>query len=205
MNSSFIKHAAPLINMGVQIQSVQFESPAKLQEDILEKTEAFVEAAIATGKSDGEVEEAKYGLLSFLDELIFKNSSIGYEWLEYRLMMKVFNDQLAGESFFTKFDTFVNDDTKRDLAEFYGVLMLLGFQGKFQLEGLEGLQLKIKEVTDILYPNAEGAVPDLSKFATIAPGTLPREKSGKSFLLYAFGLVILSGIAYMALLTFAQV
>ncbi len=204
MSTSFVKHAAPLINIGVQIQNTQWETPAALQEHILETLEAFVEASEEMGKSGGEIDDAKYGILSFLDELILKHGSFGYDWLEYRLMMKIFNDQMAGEVFFTKLDTFLVDDTKKDLLELYGILSLLGFQGKYQLEGLEGLQLKIKEVTSQLFPDAVDAIPDLSAFSSVPAGAMPKEKSGRSFILYAIGLVVLSGIVYMSLVALAQ-
>jgi len=88
-----------------------------------------------------DVFDAKYAFCAMVDEAILSSRlSIRDIWERRPLQLTLFGDQLAGEHFFDKLETARNGGARRLQAlEVFHMCLLLGFQGKYLLEGPEKL------------------------------------------------------------------
>ena len=94
------------------------------------------------GIADREVEAAKYALCAFLDETILVSTLPMREpWSARTLQLDLFGEHLAGEGFFQRLAEMGKGLAEREeAAEVYYLCLALGFEGKYRLEGVEGLR-----------------------------------------------------------------
>ena len=92
-------------------------------------------------KPPESVHEAKYAICALLDEIILSTDSlIRDSWERQPLQLRLFGEHLAGEGFFDHLDKLRMQPEKNvEALEVYYYSLLLGFQGKYMLEGLEKL------------------------------------------------------------------
>nr|WP_255581769.1 type IVB secretion system protein IcmH/DotU [Cupriavidus sp. AU9028] len=91
--------------------------------------------------SADDVFDAKYAFCAAIDETILASSfAIRPEWERRPLQLVLFGEQLAGEAFFTRLETLRAQGAPRLQAlEVFHMCLLLGFRGKYILEGPEKL------------------------------------------------------------------
>lgn len=84
---------------------------------------------------------AKYAFCALVDEIVLSSHfNIRDEWERQPLQLAFFGDQLAGENFFTKLEELRHKGAAHLQAlEVFHLCLLLGFQGKYILEGPEKL------------------------------------------------------------------
>ena len=84
---------------------------------------------------------AKYAFCALVDETVLASQfRIRDEWQLRPLQLEFFGDQLAGEGFFERFEALRRDGAARlQVLEVFHMCLLLGFQGKYLLEGTEKL------------------------------------------------------------------
>ncbi len=89
-----------------------------------------------------DIFDAKYAFCATVDETILSSrSGIREAWERRPLQLALFGDQLAGEHFFDKLDTARNGGAPRlNALEVFHMCLLLGFKGKYLLEGPEKLK-----------------------------------------------------------------
>lgn len=102
---------------------------------------AFKNKALKMGANAEDVEYAQYAFCATVDELILASQfNIRDEWQRQPLQLVFFGDQLAGENFFVKLEELRNQGSKRvQVLEVFYLCLLLGFQGKYMIEGQEKL------------------------------------------------------------------
>jgi type VI secretion system protein ImpK len=118
---------------------------------------------IARQYSRDTLNEARYAVVAFLDEMILQS---GWEqksqWAASPLQYHYFQTQVAGEEFFRRLkDLRQAHPVNADLLEVFQVCLGLGFEGKYKLEGRE----KVKDLTHDLLREIEeirGDLPPLS-------------------------------------------
>ena len=81
--------------------------------------------------------EARYAVVAFLDEMILQS---GWDqknhWASHLLQYKYFQTQVAGEEFFHHLMTLRRAlPVNTDLLEVFHACLVLGFEGKYKLEG----------------------------------------------------------------------
>jgi len=88
-----------------------------------------------------DIFDGKYAFCAMVDETILASRlSIREVWQRRPLQLSLFGDQLAGEHFFDKLDKARQGGAHRLHAlEVFHMCLLLGFQGKYMLEGPEKL------------------------------------------------------------------
>lgn len=102
----------------------------------------FDRLARRQGASAEEVYAAKYAFCATVDEFILSNpdSPIHADWERRPLQLALFGEQLAGENFFKLLEEQRALGASRVQAlEVFHMCLLLGFQGKYMLEGPEKL------------------------------------------------------------------
>jgi len=87
-------------------------------------------------------------------------------WSGHQLQLHYFQENVAGEGFFTRLEAQRRDPRKRDILRVYYVALLLGFQGRYRVRGgdlelmtlIEELQRELgrgSRFDDVLAPRAE--------------------------------------------------
>jgi len=91
--------------------------------------------------ASNDIFDAKYAFCAMVDETILSSRlSIREIWQRRPLQLSLFGDQLAGEHVFDKLEKARNGGSSRIQAlEVFHMCLLLGFQGKYLLEGPEKL------------------------------------------------------------------
>jgi type VI secretion system protein ImpK len=97
-----------------------------------------------------DVYAAKYAFCAAVDETILASQfAVRQEWERLPLQLAFFGDQLAGENFFTQLETLRERGAARVQAlEVFYLCLLLGFKGKYLLDGPEKLNYLIARVGD---------------------------------------------------------
>ena len=99
-------------------------------------------------KPPSAVSDAKYAFCALMDEIVLSSDfSIRTEWERAPLQLRLFGEHLAGERFFDKLETLRLDPVANlEALEVFYTMLLLGFQGKYLLEGSEKLNYLISRV-----------------------------------------------------------
>jgi type VI secretion system protein ImpK len=100
------------------------------------------------GKSAAAISDAKYAFCALMDEIVLSSGfSIREDWERSPLQLRLFGEHLAGERFFDKLDMLRMDPAANlEVLEVFYVCLLLGFQGKYLLEGTEKLNYLVSRV-----------------------------------------------------------
>lgn len=108
----------------------------------------FEKNARNLGKPQQAVSDAKYAFCALMDEIILSSDfSIREEWERAPLQLRMFGEHLAGDRFFDKLDILRADPVANiEALEVFHTCLLLGFQGKYLLEGTEKLNYLVSRI-----------------------------------------------------------
>ena len=108
----------------------------------------FEKHARNLGKPQQAISDAKYAFCALMDEIILSSEfSIREDWERAPLQLRMFGEHLAGERFFDKLEMLRTDPIQNiEALEVFHTCLLLGFQGKYLLEGSEKLSYLITRV-----------------------------------------------------------
>ncbi len=114
--------------------------------------EDFERDARRSGASAEDVYDAKYAFCAAVDETVLASQlSIRTYWERHPLQLAYFGDQLAGENFFNKLEQLRAQGAARvQVLEVFYLCLLLGFRGKYALDGSEKLHFLVLRVGDEL-------------------------------------------------------
>lgn len=101
----------------------------------------FGRSAKKHGASADDVDASKYAFCAAVDEIILRSSfSIREDWSRRPLQLLLFGDQLAGENFYNRLEALrARGSAHLQALEVFHMCLLLGFQGKYIIEGSEKL------------------------------------------------------------------
>lgn len=93
------------------------------------------------GKQAEAVAHARYAFCALLDEIVLSSAlPIRQSWESMPLQLRLFGEHLAGEGFFQRLAQLRLDPAANlDALEVFHTCLLLGFQGRYLLEGEEKL------------------------------------------------------------------
>lgn len=97
--------------------------------------------AKAIGVPADDVTAAKYAFCAAVDEIILRSDyDVREAWETRPLQLRLFGDQLAGEHFFQRLeDLRAKGSVHLQALEVFHICLLLGFQGRFALDGHDKL------------------------------------------------------------------
>lgn len=92
-------------------------------------------------KDNNAISHAKYAFCALMDEIILSSDfALRDEWERMPLQLRLFGEHLAGEGFFNRLEQLRNTPAENiEPLEVFYTCLLLGFQGKYLLEGQEKL------------------------------------------------------------------
>jgi type VI secretion system protein ImpK len=114
---------------------------ADFRQRVLDFLIQFERGARKIDCSAEDIYHAKYAFCALIDETILRSQfKIRDEWQLQPLQLEHFGNQLAGENFFDQLERLRQQGaTKLQVLEVFHMGLLLGFQGKYLLEGSEKL------------------------------------------------------------------
>jgi type VI secretion system protein ImpK len=122
--------------------------PVALRSQLLTMFAEADRRADTFGVATEVMQQAKYALAAFLDEMIMSSRwSEKQQWASRLLQYELFQTQAAGVEFFDHLDAIRRRlPLNIDLLEVYYVCLLLGFQGRYKLGGREKLVALMADV-----------------------------------------------------------
>ncbi|NGZ87441.1 type IVB secretion system protein IcmH/DotU [Duganella aceris] len=101
----------------------------------------FGRGARKHGASPDDIDAAKYAFCAAVDEIILRSTfPIRDAWERRPLQLVLFGEQLAGENFFHRLEALrARGSAHLQALEVFHMCLLLGFQGRYILEGSEKL------------------------------------------------------------------
>lgn len=116
-------------------------SEAPFVESIQRFLESIERGAAKLGIASEDVYAAKYAFCAAVDEAVLSQPSpLRDEWERNPLQLRLFGEHLAGEHFFDRLEQLRAQGAPRlPSLEVYHYCLLLGFEGKYRLEGPEKL------------------------------------------------------------------
>lgn len=114
-------------------------------ESFVQSVQTFLDGvergAVKLGIASEDIYAAKYAFCAAVDEAILSQPSALHEtWERNPLQLRLFGEHLAGEHFFDRLEELRRQGAVRlPSLEIYHYCLLLGFEGKYRLEGPEKL------------------------------------------------------------------
>lgn len=126
------------------------QAPAEFAAAIQRFLEALERGAIKLGIAGEDLYAAKYAFCAAVDEAILSQpSTLRDEWECNPLQLRLFGEHLAGEHFFERLEQLRAQGAVRlPSLEVYHYCLLLGFEGKYRLEGPEKLGYLVARLGD---------------------------------------------------------
>lgn len=143
---TIVEWAKPVFEMGLAIKDGGYSDAESLQKALLASVDEFGQKISAQGATKAMVEECRYALLAWLDEIVFSESIFSIDWFSFSLVMKEFEDPAAGVHFFTRLEKLHQLNDRLEVLKLYGFCLLLGFQGRYRLENTVELKNIIADV-----------------------------------------------------------
>lgn len=115
--------------------------PEVFRERIKQFLTAFERGATKLSANTEDIYACKYAFCATVDEAVLMSGFKARDaWQRMPLQLQFFGEQLAGEQFFEKLEDLRRHGSSRVQAlEVFHMCLLLGFQGKYLLEGTEKL------------------------------------------------------------------
>jgi type VI secretion system protein ImpK len=141
-------------------------SPDVLQRRVSSLFDQMARKCREAGIPDEDANEAKYAIAAFTDEQIFRSAWPGRgQWMGQPLQLVYFNENTAGEGFFTRMAALQSQPSRAHVLEIYYLCLCLGFQGQYAVRGGEGLGPVVDQLgarigaslgnSDIISPHGE--------------------------------------------------
>ncbi|MES2048572.1 MAG: type IVB secretion system protein IcmH/DotU [Pseudomonadota bacterium] len=117
------------------------QDDASFSGNITRFLEDFDRNAKKMNASAEDINAAKYAYCAAVDEIILRSQfDIRAAWERRPLQLAIFGDQLAGEAFFDKIEELrAKGSAHIQALEVFHMCLLLGFEGKYMIEGSEKL------------------------------------------------------------------
>lgn len=151
--SAFTKNLQELMEDGIyMLFLLRNGNPPNTLEEFNQRIDRFLDQfetnARNLNKPPSAINDAKYAFCALLDEIVLSSEfSMRADWERAPLQLRLFGEHLAGERFFDKLEKLRLDPVANlEALEVFYTALLLGFQGKYLLEGSEKLDYLISRL-----------------------------------------------------------
>jgi len=154
------------------------------------------------GASADDIDAAKYAFCAAVDEIILRSHfSIRDAWEMRPLQLTLFGDQLAGENFFNRLDALRTRSSEHiEALEVFHMCLLLGFQGRYILEGSEKLGYLTSRLGDEI-AHMKGRRPGFAPHAERPDQVMHKLRSDLPLWVLCSVFALISALAYIGLHT----
>jgi type VI secretion system protein ImpK len=178
-----------------QLDEAALPAPDALHRKLRGFVDAMMQRAAQAGFSREDVNDIAYAIVALADEVAQgKSEALRQYWGGQQLQLQYFQENVAGEGFFTRLETLKRDPRRHEVLRVYALALLFGFQGRYRVRGgeLELMNLQ-DELQRLLARSRE------HESETLSPQGEPPEvaragRGGKAFVLYAAGGVVAAAL-----------
>jgi type VI secretion system protein ImpK len=130
-----------LLSLGTQMRNASdLPPPEDLQRRIGEMFDRMSRRCRELGILEDDAVDAKYAICAFLDEQVLASPWPGRNfWLHRPLQLVYFNENTAGEGFFTRLEALRRNHARANVTAIYYACLQLGFLGRYAVYRGEGL------------------------------------------------------------------
>ncbi len=199
---SLLTLATDLLLIGVKImETPNLGDTAALRKLLAAYFKDFERTCLTHRKPPEAVEEAKYALAAFIDEVIVSTpNNCREDWASEPLQAQFFNDHSAGEHFFTRLEALIGDMRRNlEALEVFYLCLGLGFQGRYRVEGQELLPNVVRNLLRRIEAVKGKPPQSLSPSAYVQPGLGNRGRGGRPFLIGAGVFLFLAAALFFVL------
>lgn len=184
-----------------QLDEGALPPPEALHHKLRGFIDGMMQRAAQAGFSREDVNDIAYAVVALADELAqSKSEALRQFWGGQQLQLLYFQENVAGEGFFTRLETLKRDPRRHEVLRVYALALLFGFQGRYRVRGGE---LELMNLQDELHRLLARSREHESE--TLSPQGEPPElaragRGGKAIVLYVAGGVAAAAIALVVVL-----
>ncbi|TPV93765.1 MAG: DotU family type IV/VI secretion system protein [Myxococcales bacterium FL481] len=121
-----------------------------LRSRIVELVDAVTERARKVGLTQRDAVDMQYAVVATADETAARRGgAVAQVWMQRPLQMQYFNENVAGDKFFSRLEVLLGDSRRLAVLRVYYVCLLLGFEGRHAHAGtrmeLDSITAKVRE------------------------------------------------------------
>ncbi len=171
-----------------QLDDSALPAPEALHRKMRGFVDAMMQRAQQAGFSREDVNDIAYAVVALVDEVaLSRTEAVRQLWVGQQLQLLYFQENVAGEGFFTRLETLRRDPRRHEVLRVYYLALLFGFQGRYRVRGGE---LELMNLVDDLQRELARASEHESE--TLSPRGEPPEVSrargrGSAMMLYVAG------------------
>ncbi|HEY2409955.1 MAG TPA: type IVB secretion system protein IcmH/DotU [Polyangiaceae bacterium] len=147
-----------------------------------------------------DVGEAMYAIVAFMDEQILRSEWPGrQQWMNQPLQLTYFNENTAGEGFFTRMQALQEQPNRAPVLEIFYLCLALGFQGKYAVPGTGDIGAVTEHTAALLnrrLPNSD----EISARGSARDNTRTLVPRGAPLVMVSAGLLALAVLGFVVLL-----
>lgn len=184
-----------------QLDESALPAPEALHRKMRGFIDAMMQRAQQAGFSREDVNDIAYAIVALADEVaLSKSEAIRQLWVGQQLQLQYFQENVAGEGFFTRLETLRRDPRRHEVLRVYYLALLFGFQGRYRVRGGE---LELMNLQDDLQRSLSRAREHEEE--TLSPQGEPPEVAkaggrGRATLLYVAGGALAGALALVVVL-----
>ena len=134
-----IEATEAVFNGLAQVQRMDPQAGA-MPELIYQQFSTYVEQAARSatrmGFTQTDADDIRFALVALTDETVLqKGGPLRDYWLPRPLQLRYFNENVAGEAFFSRLDNIRKDPARSDVLRVYYLCLLFGFRGQYAVRG----------------------------------------------------------------------
>ena len=131
-----------------RLDDASFPPKAKLHAQLKGFIDALFHRAAQAGFGREEASDIAYALVSLADDIVLSRpEAIRDDWASQSLQLLYFQENVAGEGFFTRLQNLRRDPRRQEILQVYYLALLLGFEGRYRVRGGE---LELMKLVDEL-------------------------------------------------------
>lgn len=201
--NDLVTFAGPIFDLVLRLKAGIVAPSNELRPKVASLLDDFVRRADRYKFNHKIVSVAKFALASFIDESILTNNfPLRSEWERNPLQLEYFGEQLAGNKFFEKLESMLQQpEVTQDAIEIYYLCMLLGFKGRYGVYEQEKLLAIMQSTANVLVKVGKMKSVELSPHWLVNDQPKPPEKRGLPLWakIGGFAFVGLAFIIYLAM------
>ncbi len=141
--NSILECCAPLFSLLLPLKNSQVadKAPSDLRDQVIDLFDVLERMGYEKGLTSTEIQQARYAMAAFTDELIMGSTWQGrLQWMSRPLQLEFFGENSAGQGFYDRLDKLrQSGDKHRHILELFYICLQMGFEGVYRLKGLEQL------------------------------------------------------------------
>ncbi len=158
-----------------QLDDASMPQPEALHHRLRSFVDGMFQRAAQAGFSREDANDIAYAVVALADEVVLaKSEEIRQYWIPNLLQLHYFQENVAGEAFFTRLETIRKNPRRAEALRVYYLALVFGFQGRYRVRGGE---LELMSLTESVH--RELARGRRFESETLSPsGERPAEKLG---------------------------